>query len=157
MKLESESKIHFSTFAWALVPDFNLNNFTLESDLWSFSDLDSTAPGEKPEFCGVAEQRITGVLIFLMIGLSVFFTPLLRLIPMPVLYGVFLYMGFSSLKGNQLVDRMLLFFMPQKHQPSELYLGCKTAPPCVQNRESFFSVEARGPFNNLLTEILNFH
>ena len=92
-----------------------------------------------------------------MIGLSVFFTPLLRLIPMPVLYGVFLYMGFSSLKGNQLVDRMLLFFMPQKHQPSELYLGCKTAPPCVQNRESFFSVEARGPFNNLPTEILNFH
>lgn len=86
------------------------------------SDLDSTAPGEKPEFCGVAEQRITGVLIFLMIGLSVFFTPLLRLIPMPVLYGVFLYMGFSSLKGNQLVDRMLLFFMPQKHQPNYFYL-----------------------------------
>ena len=84
-----------------------------------FSDLDSTAPGEKPEFCGVAEQRITGVLIFLMIGLSVFFTPILRLIPMPVLYGVFLYMGFSSLKGNQLVDRLLLFFMPQKHQPSK--------------------------------------
>ena len=113
----------------------------LEFDLWSLSDLDSTAPGEKPEFCGVAEQRVTGVLIFLMIGLSVFFTPLLRLIPMPVLYGVFLYMGFSSLKGNQLVDRMLLFFMPQKHQPSELYLGCKTAPSSLQNRKSFFYSE----------------
>ena len=96
----------------------------------SFSDLDSTAPGEKPEFCGVAEQRITGVLIFLMIGLSVFFTPLLRLIPMPVLYGVFLYMGFSSLKGNQLVDRLLLFFMPQKHQPSE-YQNVKAGVPKI--------------------------
>ena len=57
-------------------------------------DLASAAPGEKPEFCGVSEQRVTGVLIFLMIGLSVFFTPLLSMIPMPVLYGVFLYMGF---------------------------------------------------------------
>ena len=106
-----------------------MNIIPIEFDLSYLSDLDSTAPGEKPEFCGVAEQRITGVLIFLMIGLSVFFTPLLRLIPMPVLYGVFLYMGFSSLKGNQLVDRMLLFFMPQKHQPSELYQECQTAPP----------------------------
>jgi len=102
-----------------------MNIIPLEFDLSYLSDLDSTAPGEKPEFCGVAEQRVTGVLIFLMIGLSVFFTPLLRLIPMPVLYGVFLYMGFSSLKGNQLVDRLLLFFMPQKHQPSEYFPGCQ--------------------------------
>jgi len=35
-------------------------------------------------------------------------TPILGLIPMPVLYGVFLYMGISSLHGIQLFDRLLL-------------------------------------------------
>uniref|UniRef100_H2YXZ9 Anion exchange protein n=1 Tax=Ciona savignyi TaxID=51511 RepID=H2YXZ9_CIOSA len=32
-------------------------------------------------------------------GVSVFLTPILKYIPMPVLYGVFLYMGVSSLRG----------------------------------------------------------
>lgn len=41
---------------------------------------------------------------------------------MPVLYGVFLYMGVSSLKGMQLVSRILILFMPQKYQPDYMYL-----------------------------------
>jgi hypothetical protein len=44
----------------------------------------------------------------LQVGLSAFMTPILGLIPMPVLYGVFLYMGISSLHGIQLYDRVLL-------------------------------------------------
>ncbi|KAI3385130.1 hypothetical protein SNEBB_002587 [Seison nebaliae] len=80
------------------------------------------APGEKPHFTGVIEQRVTGVIVFLFIGLSVFLTRILSYIPMPVLYGVFLYMGTSSLKGNQLFDRMKLFFMPTKYQPDYIYL-----------------------------------
>jgi hypothetical protein len=44
----------------------------------------------------------------LQVGLSAFMTPILGLIPMPVLYGVFLYMGISSLHGIQLFDRVLL-------------------------------------------------
>uniref|UniRef100_A0A6I8QVW6 Anion exchange protein n=1 Tax=Xenopus tropicalis TaxID=8364 RepID=A0A6I8QVW6_XENTR len=46
----------------------------------------------------------------------------LKFIPMPVLYGVFLYMGASSLKGIQLFDRIKLFGMPAKHQPDLIYL-----------------------------------
>uniref|UniRef100_A0A803XY87 Anion exchange protein n=1 Tax=Meleagris gallopavo TaxID=9103 RepID=A0A803XY87_MELGA len=46
----------------------------------------------------------------------------LKFIPMPVLYGVFLYMGASSLKGIQLFDRIKLFWMPAKHQPDFIYL-----------------------------------
>ena len=41
---------------------------------------------------------------------------------MPVLYGVFLYMGVSSLKGMQLVHRMLIVFMPGKYQPDYIFL-----------------------------------
>ena len=41
---------------------------------------------------------------------------------MPVLYGVFLYMGVSSLRGMQLVDRIAIWFMPAKYQPDYMYL-----------------------------------
>jgi len=41
---------------------------------------------------------------------------------MPVLYGVFLYMGVSSLRGLQFFDRLLLLFMPAKNQPNYVFL-----------------------------------
>ena len=43
-------------------------------------------------------------------------------IPMPVLYGVLMYMGVSSLKGMQFIDRVGLIFMPPKYQPDYYYL-----------------------------------
>ncbi|KAI1230113.1 Electrogenic sodium bicarbonate cotransporter 4, partial [Lamprotornis superbus] len=43
-------------------------------------------------------------------------------IPMPVLYGVFLYMGVASLNGIQFWDRCKLFLMPAKHQPDYVFL-----------------------------------
>lgn len=51
-------------------------------------ESETAAPGEKPQFLGVREQRVTHILIFLMIGSSVLLTPLLSNIPMP---GEFLY------------------------------------------------------------------
>lgn len=61
--------------------------------------------GEKPEFLGIREQRVTGIMIAVCIGLSTLITPVLGLIPMPVLFGVFLFMGVQSLKGLQFFDR----------------------------------------------------
>ncbi|XP_059617090.1 sodium bicarbonate cotransporter 3 isoform X4 [Phlebotomus argentipes] len=71
---------------------------------------------------GVLEQRGTHLLIFLTIGISVLLTPLLSHIPMPVLFGVFLYMGVSSLKGLQFFDRILIMLMPVKYQPDYMFL-----------------------------------
>ncbi|CAF1216222.1 unnamed protein product [Rotaria sp. Silwood1] len=85
-------------------------------------ESETAAPGEKPKFLGVREQRLTGFIVFLFIGLSVFLTKLLAFIPMPVLYGVFLYMGISSMKEIQLISRILLIFMPEKYQPDYVYL-----------------------------------
>ena len=87
-----------------------------------YMESESAAPGEKPQFLGIREQRVTHVLIFMTVGFSVFMTPILSKIPMPVLYGVFLYMGVSSLDGLQFFDRMLLFLMPKKFQPDYPYL-----------------------------------
>uniref|UniRef100_A0AAQ6ICW8 Anion exchange protein n=1 Tax=Anabas testudineus TaxID=64144 RepID=A0AAQ6ICW8_ANATE len=92
----------------------HVNSLKLESE--------SSAPGEQPRFLGIREQRLTGLFIFLLMGCSVFMTGALQFIPMPVLYGVFLYMGVSSLKGIQFFDRLKLFGMPAKHQPDFIYL-----------------------------------
>uniref|UniRef100_A0A673ZF20 Anion exchange protein n=1 Tax=Salmo trutta TaxID=8032 RepID=A0A673ZF20_SALTR len=81
-----------------------------------------SAPGEQPKFLGVREQRVTGVIVFVLTGLSVFMAPILKFIPMPVLYGVFLYMGVASLNGVQFMDRLQLLLMPAKHQPDLIYL-----------------------------------
>ncbi|XP_028282012.1 sodium bicarbonate cotransporter 3 isoform X7 [Parambassis ranga] len=92
----------------------HVNSLKLESEC--------AAPGEQPKFLGIREQRVTGFMIFVLMGCSVFMTSALKFIPMPVLYGVFLYMGVSSLKGIQLFDRIKLFGMPPKHQPDLIYL-----------------------------------
>lgn len=81
-----------------------------------------TAPGEKPTFLGVREQRITALLVGLFSGLAVLFTSVLKYIPMPVLYGVFLFMGVAPLGGMQLVQRILLIFMPAKYQPEYSFI-----------------------------------
>ncbi|XP_072227465.1 electrogenic sodium bicarbonate cotransporter 1-like [Leuresthes tenuis] len=85
-------------------------------------ETETSAPGEQPKFLGVREQRVTGILVFLLTGLSVFMAPILKFIPMPVLYGVFLYMGVASLNGVQFMDRLQLLLMPAKHQPDLIYL-----------------------------------
>ncbi|XP_061552199.1 sodium-driven chloride bicarbonate exchanger-like isoform X3 [Phycodurus eques] len=92
----------------------HVNSLKLESEC--------SAPGEQPKFLGIREQRFTGLMIFTLMGCSVFMTSVLKFIPMPVLYGVFLYMGASSLRGIQFFDRVKLFGMPAKHQPDFIYL-----------------------------------
>ncbi|XP_045135612.1 sodium bicarbonate cotransporter 3-like isoform X7 [Portunus trituberculatus] len=102
-------------FVAATVLSINhVNSLKLESEC--------AAPGEKPQFLGVRENRLTHIIIFGLIGLSVIMTPILRKIPMPVLFGVFLYMGIAALKGIQLFDRILIMFMPIKYQPDYSFL-----------------------------------
>ncbi|XP_040829911.1 anion exchange protein 4 isoform X6 [Ochotona curzoniae] len=80
------------------------------------------APGEPPSFLGIREQRLTGLVVFILTGVSVFLAPVLKFIPMPVLYGIFLYMGVAALSSIQFVKRVQLMLMPPKHQPDLLLL-----------------------------------
>ncbi|XP_070520679.1 band 3 anion transport protein isoform X2 [Cardiocondyla obscurior] len=80
------------------------------------------APGDKPHIVEVKEQRVSALLVAILIGLSVLMAPLLRRVPMSVLLGVFLYMGVSSTNGVQLFDRIKLFFMPVKHHGTANYV-----------------------------------
>lgn len=55
--------------------------------------------------------------------------PILSLIPLAVLFGIFLYMGVTSLSGIQLFDRILLLFKPPKYHPDVPYVKRVQGPP----------------------------
>ena len=57
----------------------------------------------------VCGQRVSGLLVHVLLGFSLKFAPALRFMPQSVLYGVFLNMGISSLHSNSLFDRLLLW------------------------------------------------
>ncbi|KAM6934893.1 anion exchange protein 3 isoform 2-T2 [Xenentodon cancila] len=82
----------------------------------------ATAPGEKPMIQEVKEQRVTGLLVAVLVGLSIVMTDVLRLIPLAVLFGIFLYMGVTSLTGIQLYERITLMVTPAKHHPDHIYV-----------------------------------
>ncbi|KAM9174598.1 band 3 anion transport protein [Mergus octosetaceus] len=82
----------------------------------------SSSGGEKPQILEVKEQRISGLLVAVLIGVSILMEPILKYIPLAVLFGIFLYMGVTSLFGIQLFDRILLLLMPPKYHPKEAYV-----------------------------------
>uniref|UniRef100_A0A8C1UR54 Anion exchange protein n=1 Tax=Cyprinus carpio TaxID=7962 RepID=A0A8C1UR54_CYPCA len=82
----------------------------------------AVAPGDKPRIQEVKEQRVTGLLVAILVGLSIVIGDLLRQIPIAVLFGIFLYMGVMSLNGIQMTERILLLLMPPKYHPDHTYV-----------------------------------
>lgn len=86
--------------------------------IWSTSH----APGVRPHIVEVKEQRITNIAIHILTGISILLAPALNRIPVPVMFGVLLYLGVCSLAGIQLVDRFIMMFMPPKYHPDVQYV-----------------------------------
>nr|CAB3266294.1 anion exchange protein 2 [Phallusia mammillata] len=80
------------------------------------------APGEKARIEGIHEQRVTVFVVNACLGLSILMQPLLKEIPLAVLFGIFLYMGVTSLTGVQFIDRVEMLFMPSKNYPDYSYV-----------------------------------
>ena len=79
-------------------------------------------------FLSVHETRLSNLGIHLLVFITIFALDALKLIPVPVLYGVFLFMGLVSLGSNQFWGRMMMFFMqPSKYpvQPYTQYMAPK--------------------------------
>lgn len=111
--------------------------------------------GPKPVIEKVMEQRVSGILVALLVGrwcpeklcctescwhqpsqwlsvcegLSILMEPILKMIPISALFGIFLYMGVTSLNGIQLWDRILLLLIPKKYHPDEPYVNRVRVPP----------------------------
>lgn len=82
----------------------------------------SHAPGEKPYLLRIHEQRLTNISIHVLIGVCVLAYPWIEEIPLAVCYGVFLYLGFSSLSGIQFIEQLKLIFVPSKYHPNRKYI-----------------------------------
>ncbi|XP_072502135.1 band 3 anion transport protein isoform X1 [Notamacropus eugenii] len=82
----------------------------------------ASAAGDRAQVQEVKEQRLSGLLVSLLVGLSIFMEPILSKIPLAVLFGIFLYMGVTSLSGIQLFDRALLLLKPPKYHPDVPYV-----------------------------------
>jgi len=69
----------------------------------------------------VQETRLTHLGIHVLCLIAIFALDVLKLIPVPVLYGVFLFMGLVSLGTNQFWGRILMFVMQPSKYPIEPY------------------------------------
>jgi mannitol/fructose-specific phosphotransferase system IIA component (Ntr-type) len=86
----------------------------------------------------VHENRVTGLVIHLLIALSLLLLPAFKYVPMSVLYGIFLFMGVVSLAGNQFVERMTLWVMDPALYPSTHYI--RQAPLRVIHKFTFLQL-----------------
>jgi len=77
---------------------------------------------QKPVIRSVRENRMSALMIHVLIACSILILPLIKLIPMSVLFGLFLFMGFNTLAGNQLWDRFLLWFTDPRLYPKTHYV-----------------------------------
>ena len=83
-----------------------------------------------PQVTHVQQTRLTHFFIHVLVLVTIFTLQYLRLIPLPVLCGVFLYMGLVSLWTNQFYERVLLLMQPSRY-PKRPY----TATPHVPLKE----------------------
>jgi len=70
----------------------------------------------KGEVTSIQESRLTGLFTHGLVLACIFALSVIRLIPLPVLYGVFLFMGLVALPGQQFYQRFVLLFQ----QPSKM-------------------------------------
>ena len=73
------------------------------------------------EVVGIREQRVTGTVIHSMLGMCILLsTPRkwISQLPLAVLTGLFMYLGVSSLPGNEMYERMLDTFRDRDLAPT---------------------------------------
>ncbi|XP_069178315.1 band 3 anion transport protein-like [Procambarus clarkii] len=80
------------------------------------------SPGQPLQVEGVKEQRLSGLVVSILVGVAVLLSDALNLVPKAVLLGIFLYMGTASTAGIQFLERLVLMFMPVKYHPDAPYV-----------------------------------
>lgn len=78
----------------------------------------------REEIVSVRENRISALMVHILIGVSLLFLPLVATIPMSVLFGLFLFMGFATLAGNELFERFRMWAMdPRLYPKTHHFIG----------------------------------
>jgi hypothetical protein len=92
----------------------------------------------KDVIVSVAENRVSALAVHVLIALSLGLLTYLKVIPMSVLFGLFLYMGVASMRNNQFFERVRLWFMDPDRYPAAHYL--RRVPAAVVHK--FTAVQA---------------
>lgn len=82
------------------------------------TDVVDVGGAQREVIRSVRETRVSGLMIHVLIAGSVLILPLVQAIPMAVLFGLFLFMGFNTLAGNQFWERFLLWFTDPRLYPA---------------------------------------
>lgn len=69
---------------------------------------DRTKPGGSDV---VLEQRMSNLIQSVLVGVCLFISPVIKLMPRAVLWGYFVFMAIESFPGNQFIHRITLFIM----------------------------------------------
>ena len=90
----------------------------------SLASHETVQLGEETRECikEVRENRLSALLVHVFIGASLLILPMINLIPNAVLFGLFLYMGMTTLHGNDLFDRVRLWFTDPALYPKMHYI-----------------------------------
>jgi len=83
---------------------------------------------QEPEIVSVTETRFTGFAVHALIAGTVGLLPILGFVPIPVVAGVFLFLGRKLMSGNSFLQRLRDIFVETKRLPSDhpiRYIGRK--------------------------------
>ncbi|KER24175.1 hypothetical protein T265_08111 [Opisthorchis viverrini] len=96
--------------------EFYRSGIELQPTITSPQDAGLTSQSSQfQRVIGTVEQRVSGMLVGLLVFLSVFLGSVLRFIPVAALYGMFLYMGVMGLRDLQFFRRFLALMKRRKH------------------------------------------
>ncbi|MCQ4363974.1 sodium bicarbonate transporter family protein [Mycobacterium gordonae] len=70
----------------------------------------------------VRENRVSPLAIHILIAASLFMLPLIKTIPIEVLFGLFLFMGFATLNGTDFYARLKLWLTDRNLYPDTHYV-----------------------------------
>ena len=70
----------------------------------------------------MSEQRLTNLVISILTGASIAMAGVLSIVPLAVLFGVFLFMGVSSMNGIEFFERLALFLKQVENHPQKPYV-----------------------------------
>lgn len=71
------------------------------------------------EVIGVTETRLTGLLVHAMLASSLLLLPYIRLVPTPVVSGIFLFLGIKLTRGNSFLQRICECFVEKNELPGD--------------------------------------
>lgn len=110
-----------SLFGWPWMVAAAVRSLAHVRALADVEEVVGPGGAKREQIIHVRENRVTGVAIHILIGVTLLALPLLTYVPIAALYGIFLFMGVMSLRGVQFVERLTLWIMDSAMYPVNHY------------------------------------